>query len=121
METFPLPYVFSIDKDVTYKTTSVSFQSGKKQVQRTAVSPETKWKIQCKGDNAQRILLESFHGRMGGNTKTFYFYDENNEQRIVRFAEQGISMKLIREFSTTTVTHGTVVGFTCDVTVEISL
>lgn len=121
METFPLPYTFDVTKDVTYATTTVTFASQKKQVQQNAVNPMVKWKIQCKGDNDQRQTLELFHGRMAGNVHPFYFYDENNVQQTVRFSDQGLSIKLLREFSTTQVTHGNVVGFTAEVTVEVAL
>lgn len=121
METFPLPYTFEIDKEITFATTEISFQSGKKQVQQNAVNPSIKWKIQCKGSNEDRQTLESFHGRMAGNTKVFYFTDENLVQRTVRFSEKTLSIKVIREFSTTNITHGTPIGFTSQITLEVDL
>jgi phage-related protein len=121
METFPLPYLFLVDKDITFATRSVVFESQKKQIQQVGVNPMTKWKISCRGNNDDRLVLESFQYRMGGNTRTFYFTDENLVQRTVRFADQGISLKLTRDFTTANVTHGTVVGFTADITVEVAL
>lgn len=81
----------------------------------------TQWKIQCKGTNEQRHTLESFHASMGGNTRVFYFYDENLVQRTVRFTEPKLSIKAIRDFTTSNETHGTVVGFTAEITLELSL
>lgn len=118
METFPLPYTFEITKDTKYATTTVKFQSQKKQVQRNAVQPSISWKINVKGSVDNHKTLESFHDRMGGNAVPFYFLDENLVQQKVRFAEQGMSVKLLREFTLDNPTHGKVVGFTADITLE---
>lgn len=97
------------------------FESQKEQVQQVAVNPMTQWKIKCKGNDTQRQTLESFHASMGGNTKVFLFTDENGVQRQVRFADPKLSTNIIREFTTTNATHGTVVGFTADITLKVAL
>lgn len=121
METFPLPYLFDVDKDTTFATRSIIFESQRKQVQQLAVNPMIQWKIQCKGSIDDLDTLEAFHHRMAGNTKVFYFTDDRLVQRKVRFAEPKLSRKLIREFSTTNVTHGIVVGFVADIVLEVAL
>lgn len=113
--------MFEVNKDITYATRTVTFESQKKQVQQVAVNPMTQWKIQCRGTDEQRKTLESFHARCGGNTRVFYFYDENMDQRTVRFAEPKLSTKVIRDFSDANVTNGTVVGFTAEITLEVAL
>ncbi len=121
MLTFPLPYVFGVSKDIEFKTTSVVFQSGKKQVQQNSVNPLITWKIACRGSDEQRKILENFHKTVGGNTQSFHFIDENLEQRTVRFSEPKLSIKVIRDFSNVNEIHGTVRGFTADITLELVL
>jgi hypothetical protein len=118
MKVFPLPYVFDVDKDTTYSTTTVVFQSQKKQVQRGAIAALNTWRIQCKGDEIQLKTLEAFHDSVGGNADPFLFYNEDGVQIAARFAEPKLSKKLFREFTLDNPTHGNVVGFTANITIE---
>lgn len=118
METFPLPYVFEAKKKSKYANTTVVFQSQLKQVQRNAIGVLRTWSITCKGDNDDREILEAFYDDMYGTHGQFTFYDENNAPVTARFATDEPEYTLIREFSTTEVTHGKVVGFTANISVE---
>ena len=118
MQTFPLPYVFEIKKKSKYFNTTVTMQSKLKQIQRTAIGILRTWDIVCKGDNDERELLEAFYDEMYGISGKFIFYNENNEAITARFASDEPEYNLIREFSTTEVTHGVVVGFTANLSIE---
>lgn len=119
--TFPLPYIADVDETSTFATTSVVFSSQKKQVQRKSIVPLDSWKITIKGDVAERDILKTFWNNVGGNTDKFYFTDPTNTQRLCRFAENKLSITDIREFSSSSATKGTIVGFKCDATIELAL
>jgi phage-related protein len=113
--------MFDVDEGMTFENTEVKFNSGKKQVQRHAVNPVETWKITCRGDDTQRKTLKNFWKQQGGNATPFYFTDPDGNQRTVRFSTGTYSGKAIREFDITKDTHGNVVGFTAEITVELSL
>lgn len=118
MLTFPLPYTFGVDEDITFATVSVVFESQKKQVQRRAINPARTWKISCKGNATDLQTLIDFQNSVGGNSSTFYFTDPYDVQQAVRFADPKLSLKVTREFTSGNTTHGTIVGFTADITIE---
>lgn len=119
--TFPLKYTFDVEETSTYATTTVTFSSQKKQIQRNAINPLRQWKIQCKGNTAQRLQLKNFHDSVGGNSSVFYFVDPDGVQRKCRFAEPKLTLNDIREFDPTSLTGGTIVGFTAEIVVEVAL
>lgn len=119
--TFPLPYIADVDETSTFATTSVVFSNQKKQVQRKSIAPLESWKITVKGDLTERDILKTFWNNVGGNTDKFYFVDPTNTQRLCRFSENKLSITDIREFSSSSATKGTIVGFTCDITIELAL
>lgn len=118
MEKFPLPYLFDVDKKTTYSTKEVVFESGKKQIQRTAVQPKKEWTFSCRGDNTQREVLENFFDSVGGNTTPFLFEDENGKQQTVRFSQNGLTIRVKRDYSLSSGTKGIPVGFEASITVE---
>jgi hypothetical protein len=87
-----------------------------------AISPVKQWKITCKGSNTDRLTLETFFDTVGGNSLPFYFTDENGSTQTLRFADKTLSISTIyREFDLTSLTHGTPVGFTAEISVKTAL
>ncbi|WP_371380747.1 hypothetical protein [Sporomusa aerivorans] len=119
--TFPLPYVWEVEETSTYATRTVTFESQKKQIQRVAVNPLQTWKITCKGSPEQRLILKNFHDSVGGNSNVFNFVDPDGVTQVCRFAENKLTITDIREFDPTDVTHGKIVGFTAELTIEVAL
>ncbi len=120
--TFPLPYDFREDIEETsaYATRSVTFESQKRQVQRMAIDPLRTWKITCKGNASQRLILKSFHDSVGGNSSVFYFVDPDGVTRTCRFADPKLTMTDIREYTSGS-TGGTIVGFISEIVIETAL
>ena len=118
-QTFPLPYIGDVEKSVEYATRSVVFEAQNKQVQRKSINGLTTWKFTCKGDATEYQTLNNFFDSVNGNAGKFYFYDDLGVQRLVRFSDTKLPFKLIREFKSSSTTHAVVVGFTCDITVEL--
>lgn len=117
MLTFPLKYMFDVDKELEIASTTVIFASKKKQVQQNSIGAQTTWVFHCRGDNTQRKTLENFYLNINGNVQPFYFTDEDGVQQTVRLVDPKFKYKLLREFTYNN-TGGTVVGFTADITVE---
>ena len=115
---FPLPYLFDVDKTSEYINRTVIFESQKKQKQRKSINKTTTWKITLKGNNEQRLILEKFHDAVNGDAGKFYFVDENGKQVLCRFADGKLPIVLKREYDAYSDTNGTVVGFSCDITIE---
>ena len=118
-QTFPLPYIGDVEKSVEYATRSVMFEAQNKQVQRKSINGLTTWKFTCKGDANEYQTLNNFFDSVNGNAGKFYFYDDLGVRRIVRFSDTKLPFKLIREFESSSTTKAVVVGFTCDITVEL--
>lgn len=118
MEIFPLPYLRDFKKKSKHSTTSVVFQSGKKQVQRNAVKPLKTWSFQCSGLKEHQEILEAFHDAHGGNTVPFQIYNDNDELVTVRFADPELQCDLVKEIDVTSPTGSKVVGFTANINVE---
>ncbi len=115
---FPLPYKFDVDRELTFATKTVVFNSNKKQVQQLSINPISTWKINIKGTPEQLDILTRFFNAQGGNTKGFIFIDENGNDVTVRFAEPKLTTKIIRNFDVGSPTRGYVVGFDATVTLE---
>jgi len=113
MTTFPLPYVFEVDKTNAYVNRTITFESQKKQKQRVAISKLMTWEISCRGSNADRLVLEAFHDSLSGDATPFYFNDENGVQQTVRFAEGKIKFHLKRDIA------GIVQGFEAKMAIEL--
>lgn len=118
MAQFPLPYQFEVNKTVSYATREVVFESQKKQIQQLAQKPVIDWEIECRGTIDDLRILEEFFDSVGGNTRSFTFLDEYDQPQTVRFKENKLSYKILREFSPTSGTKGTAVGFTATIGIE---
>ena len=118
---FPLPYLFDVEETSTYATTTIVFSSQKKQVQRHGVNPLETWKIDLKGTPAQKTTLKDFWDSIGGNAGKFLFVDPDGNTRTCRFSDNKLTIVDKREFNASSDTHGTIVGFTCETTVEVVL
>lgn len=118
---FPLPYLFDVEETSTYATTTIVFNSQKKQVQRHGINPLRTWKIELKGTPAQKQTLLSFWDSIGGNAGTFSFVDPDGNTQTCRFSDNKLTITDKREFNTSSDTHGVIVGFTCEAIVEVAL
>jgi phage-related protein len=115
---FPLPYLWEVDKSNEYVNRTIQFESGRKQKQRVSVNKLQTWKISIKGDRKQMDLLEAFHESVTGDAGQFLFNTPEGNLVVCRFADGKLPIKEIREFTLKTPTHGIIVGFQCDVTIE---
>jgi hypothetical protein len=120
LSTFPLPYTFRQDVDEMneYVNRTIVFESQKKQKQRVTINKLESWKILVEGTPAQRTTLKDFHDDMGGDATPFYFYTPDNTQVTARFVDGKLPIKDKREFNKDQPTKGTIVGFSCELTIE---
>lgn len=118
MAQFPLPYNSEVNKTTTYATQEVRFASQKVQVQQLAVKPLVEWEISCRGTMDEFNAISDFFDDMGGNTRTFTFEDESGVDQTVRFKDNKLNLKVLRDFSPTSGTKGIPVGFTGTITLE---
>ena len=118
---FPLPYVFEIDTTKKYATTTVTFNSQKKQVQILSQHPLKSWVITVKGTPDDLTTLQNFFDNRYGNAYPFIFIDEFGNEQQVRFASPQIQTKVKRNFDTSSPTNGQVVGFEASLTLEEAL
>lgn len=115
---FPLPYIFEVEKGLKFATQEVVFSSGKKQIRQNAVNPQRTWSISLRGTVEQQKIFEQFCETVGGNTRTFIFTDEFNQDQICRFATNEFNLKVLRDFTVENGTHGNAIGFTASVQIE---
>jgi phage-related protein len=111
IETFPYKAYGQIEKNVEYINRVIQFESGKKQVQRVSINKPITWKFKLSGLNSERLDLEAFFDRQGGNAGTFYWVDENDTTQIVRFSQSKLPIVVKRE-------AGTPVVYECDILLE---
>ena len=115
---FPLPYIADVTETTAYATKTVVFSSQKKQVQRQGINPLRTWKISCRGTPAERLAFKTFLDNVGGNSEKFYFIDPDGVTQICRFSGNSTEIKDLREFDITSPTHGVIVGWTAELTIE---
>ena len=121
LETFPLPYVYEIDKTTSFATKTVVFNSQKKQVQIQSPNSISTWAVKCRGTKEDLGTLEKFYQSHYGNGRTFYFTDELGNQRTCHFSDNKMTLKVYRDFNPKSKTHGNVVGFEATVNIEEAL
>lgn len=117
---FPLKYVFDVDKTVSFATREVSFEGQNKQIQQLSTNPMKSWNITVRGTPQERVILESFFEKVGGNTRPFVFMDERNRPRWCRFADSKLSINEKRDFSNHFNPQGDVVGFEAKIVIELA-
>lgn len=117
---FPLKYVFDVDKTVSFATREVSFEGQNKQIQQLSTNPMKSWNITVRGTPQERVILESFFEKVGGNTRPFVFMDERNRPRWCRFADSKLNITEKRAWTNEFNPQGDVVGFEAKIIIELA-
>jgi phage-related protein len=111
IETFPFKPYGNIEKTGEFINRIIQFESLKKQVQRVSINKQMTWKFKLSGLNSERLDLEAFHDRQGGNAGTFYWVDEDGTTQTVRFSQSKLPIVIKRE-------AGTPVAYECEILLE---